>query len=76
MPTYVYETVPPAGTEPETFEVRQSMSEAPLTHHPETGVPVRRVISGGRGPLTQGHGVGEPALAPPSGGCGSGCACH
>lgn len=76
MPTYLYETIPEPGHEPERFELRQSMSEAPLTHHPASGLPVRRVISGGRGPLTSGHGVGEPALAPPSGGCGGGCACH
>lgn len=30
-----------------TFEVRQKMSEAPLTECPETGQPVERVISGG-----------------------------
>ena len=40
MPTYVYrgETT---GVE---FEVEQRITEAPLTHHPETGEPVRRVI--------------------------------
>lgn len=48
MPTYVYETIPErAGTEPRRFEVRQSMLDAPLTRDPETGEPVRRVISGG-----------------------------
>lgn len=76
MPTYVYQTMPTDGAPAVTFEVRQSMSEAPLTVHPETGEPVRRVISGGRGPLTTGHGVGEPDLPAPSGGCGGGCACH
>ena len=40
MPVYVYRAV---GSE-ETFEVRQSMHEAPLTTHPETGEPVERVI--------------------------------
>lgn len=30
-----------------TFEVRQKMSEPPLTECPETGQPVERVISGG-----------------------------
>ena len=43
MPTYVYETVPEGGGEPERFEVVQGMREEALTHHPETGVPVRRV---------------------------------
>lgn len=47
MPTYVYEVVPQPGQEDlprEMFEVVQKMSEDPLTHHPETGQPVRRVI--------------------------------
>src|SRR5258708_27107323 len=48
MPTYIYETTDPK--EPvRRFEVRQSMKDAPLTKDPETGEPVRRVISGGLG---------------------------
>ena len=35
----------------ELFELRQSIYNAPLTHHPENGKPVRRVISGGLGYL-------------------------
>jgi predicted nucleic acid-binding Zn ribbon protein len=31
------------------FEVFQKMSDAPLKVHPETGAPVRRVITGGIG---------------------------
>ncbi|HBS28371.1 MAG TPA: FmdB family transcriptional regulator [Phycisphaerales bacterium] len=43
MPTYLYEIVgAPEGTEP--FEVVQRMADPPLTAHPETGQPVRRVI--------------------------------
>lgn len=50
MATYVYETIPQSTDEPsEQFEVQQSMKDAPLMVHPETGVPVRRVISGGYG---------------------------
>lgn len=50
MATYTYETIPQeAGEEPVRFEVRQSMLEDALTEHPETGVPVRRVITGGYG---------------------------
>lgn len=50
MATYVYETIPQNADEaPEQFELQQSMMDAPLTEHPETGVPVRRVISGGYG---------------------------
>ena len=48
MPTYEYETIPQhPGEEPMPFEVWQSMAEEPLTTHPETGQPVRRLISGG-----------------------------
>ena len=49
MPTYVYESMPSDGGEPERFEVVQSMNDAPLTAHPATGEPVRRIITGGLG---------------------------
>ncbi len=50
MTTYVYETIPAApGQKAQRFEVQQSMKDAPLTTHPEKGVPVRRVILGGFG---------------------------
>ena len=42
MPIYVYRII---GSSPEqTFEVRQLMSEPPLTKNPDTGEPVERVI--------------------------------
>ncbi len=44
MPLYVYEVVLPDGTGGESFEVLQSLRDAALTVHPETGEPVRRVI--------------------------------
>ncbi len=44
MPTYIYEAVLTDGTGGETFEIIQSISEPPLTVHPKTGHPVRRVI--------------------------------
>jgi len=46
MPTYVYQVVRPDGSldESTTFEVVQSMRDEPLTTHPESGRPVRRVI--------------------------------
>jgi hypothetical protein len=44
MPTYVYAVINDDGSEGETFEVFQKMSDPPLTEHPETGRPVRRVI--------------------------------
>ncbi len=78
MATYLYQTIPgKPGEEPVTFEVQQSMKDAPLTKHPETGVPVRRVITGGFGFVSKGNSA-PAAQRPPSsrGGCGSGCGCH
>jgi len=75
MATYVYETIPQrAGEMPRRFEVVQSMNDAPLARDPETGAPVRRVISGGFGLM----GVKEKSTrpAPPPAPCASGCACH
>lgn len=45
MPTYVYEILDKKG-EPtgSTFEYVQSMKDAALTKHPETGQPCRRAI--------------------------------
>ena len=70
MPTYVYETTDTAKPT-RRFEVTQSMKDEPLRHDPETGEPVRRVISGGVGVMVPGS--AKPA---PKGGCGSGCGCH
>jgi len=47
MPTYVYEIFDPKNPDTEgtdRFEIVQRMSDSPLTKHPETGKPVRRVI--------------------------------
>jgi predicted nucleic acid-binding Zn ribbon protein len=56
MATYVYETIPQHPNElPVRIEVVQSMKDRPLKRHPETGEPVRRVISGGFGLM----GVGD-----------------
>lgn len=69
MTTYVYETIPQKpGAKPKRFEVQQSMKDAPLTAHPETGEPVRRVIAGGFGFIAQ-------KSAPPAQPCGSQCGC-
>lgn len=75
MATYVYETIPSTPEESvRTYEIKQSMKEAALSTHPETGEPIRRVITGGIGIMTSGKGGGSPA---PSGGhcCGSSCGC-
>lgn len=73
MPTYVYETIPQVeGEQPKRFEVRQSMKDAALTQHPDSGIPVRRVPIGGTGLM----GGSSNAPAPRGGSCGSGCGCH
>lgn len=56
--TYVYETIPKKkGQKPKRFEVEQSMKDDPLTKHPETGEPVKRVISGGSGNCFRGTSI-------------------
>lgn len=63
MPTYIYETI---SESPERFELRQKFSEPALTTHPETGEPVRRVMSGGLTMLTS----GMKSADAPQHGCG------
>jgi predicted nucleic acid-binding Zn ribbon protein len=76
MATYVYETIPRQdGVAPRRFEVVQGMKEAPLSRHPETGEPVRRVISGGYGIMSK-PSVSTGPVATPAGACAPGCACH
>ena len=70
MITYVYETIPTdAQDEIERFEWRQRISEAPLKHHPETGKPVHRVISGGLGFASSSRGIVSSGCC--QGSCGS-----
>jgi hypothetical protein len=52
MPLYVYQEILDDGSDGETFEVLQSMSEPSLTVHPETGRPVRRVLGTPNAPRT------------------------
>lgn len=52
MPLYVYEVVLPDDTGGDTFEMIQSMKDEPLTVHPETGEPVRRVFGTPNAPRT------------------------
>jgi len=75
MPTYIYETIPTKpGLKTKRFEIKQSMHDAPLKKHPETGEAVQRVIAGGIGVIT------KHAPPPrPQGCCGGGgenCACN
>ncbi|HLP01031.1 MAG TPA: zinc ribbon domain-containing protein [Opitutaceae bacterium] len=86
MPTYVYETIPQnPGDAVTQFEFKQSMRDEPLTKHPDTGAPVRRIISGGYGLIGantgrsgegSGSGAKEDNHAHGGGGCcGGACGC-
>jgi predicted nucleic acid-binding Zn ribbon protein len=68
MPTYVYEEI---QKNPKRYEIRQSIKDAPLTHHPETGKAIRRVIAGPAGILT-GSSSSASAGHTHSAGCGCG----
>ena len=58
MATYTYETIPKKkGQKPRRFEVVQKMSDDALTHDPETGLPVRRIITGGCGNIMRGTSI-------------------
>ena len=67
MPIYVYETVPEKADQKATqFEVVQRMTDEALTNHPDTGEPVRRIISGG---------ISLPVSSKGGDWCDSGCSC-
>lgn len=58
MPIYTYETIPKkAGQKPRQFEVEQRMSDPPLKKDPKSGLPVRRIITGGSGLVTHGASI-------------------
>jgi hypothetical protein len=63
MPLYVYEVVLPDGSGGEQFEVFQKMSDDPLTKHPETGKPVRRVFSEPNAPRAWTERQGKAAVS-------------
>jgi predicted nucleic acid-binding Zn ribbon protein len=79
MALYVYETTDSAQPV-RRFEIQQSMKDDPLTAHPETGEPIRRVITGGFGYMSK---INAPRHADmqrsmQGGGghsCGTGCGC-
>lgn len=78
MITYVYETIPSKeGEEIKRYEIEQSIHDAPLTHHPQTGEPIQRVIAGGIGILTSSKDQAKtlPSKASAGCGCGGGCGC-
>ncbi len=51
MPTYEYKR-----EDGSVFEIIQSINDAPLTTCPDTGQPVKRIISGGGGVVYKGTG--------------------
>ena len=76
MAIYVYETIPAGKEEPvRTYEIRQSMKDAALTKHPQTGERIRRVITGGIGIMTSSKGGLAPAASTGGHCCGGGCGC-
>lgn len=78
MTTYVYETIPrKSGAQPRQFEIRQHMSDPPLTKHPESGEPIRRIIMGGYGVLGSSSKEADTGAQAPRSCCGGGsCGCH
>lgn len=78
MPLYQYETIPTVPDEAvRRFEVKQSMNDNALTRDPESGKPVRRVISGGYLMLKgEVGGVSGACDVPAPQPCGGSCACH
>jgi predicted nucleic acid-binding Zn ribbon protein len=70
MPTYIYETIPEQkGEEPKRYEIKQSIKDAALVKHPQTGEPIKRIIAGGVSVLTSSPGGHAHT---PSCGCGAG----
>lgn len=45
MPVYIYAEINPDGSEGARLEIEQGLNDAPLTKHPLTGTPLRRVFS-------------------------------
>lgn len=73
MPLCVHGTIPTDANEPpRRFEMKPSMKDAALTHDPETGRPVRRVMHGDyleTQRWTQSPGSPKPAAASGVGSC-------
>ena len=58
MAPYLYETIPKNPKQkPRRFEVVQKMSDSALKTDPESGLPVRRIITGGSGWITHGTSI-------------------
>ena len=58
MPIYTYQTIPrKKGQRVRRFEIEQRMSDDPLKKDPKTGLPVKRIITGGAGTIFGGLSV-------------------
>ena len=65
MPTYIYETIPKTCCEePAHYEIEQDADAAPLSHHPETKEPIKRVVIGGQA-LVKEDGAGGSCCCKP-----------
>ena len=64
MVTYVYETLPRAGKTVKRYEIQQSIKDAPLKKHPETGEPIRRLIVLGPDPFVRAATIELPERRP------------
>jgi hypothetical protein len=63
MPLYVYEIVLPDGSGGETFEILQKSTDTPLTKHPESGEPVRRIFGEPNAPRAWTDSQGSSSLS-------------
>lgn len=74
VPTYVYETIPTDdATKPVVFEVQQKLADPPLTQHPDTGEPVRRVLTAPfLGGMSGKSDAAREVCDEPAAGCGMG----
>ena len=74
MPTYVYQTiVSNSGQVPRRFEIFQRMSDPALIQDPDTGEPVKRIITGGIGIKLQG--LKRSTVVDKSSAAATACAC-
>jgi hypothetical protein len=64
MLTYIYESLPRPGKPVRRYEILQSIKDAPLTKHPKTGEPIRRIIVLGADPFVRAATVERPAPRP------------
>ena len=68
--TYLYETIPVLENDPvDHFELEQDPSDQPFTKHPNTGLPIRRVILGGWGLPPEKSALPKTCCIPGSGCC-------